>query len=110
MIDRRKLDDTMDELSFAESLSGTPLIRAAVAMVDAQRDIAMTKELYPGLAKAHGITAAAVERRMRNAIVNAVECCDHVETSLAWRRFIGGQSPTVGEVVTRLARRCSFEK
>ena len=110
MIDSRKLDDMMDELSFAESMSGTPLIRAAVAMVAAKRDIYMTKELYPALAKANGITSAAAERRMRNAISNAVDCCDRIETSFAWQRFIGGQAPTVSEVVTRLARRCSIEK
>ena len=109
MIDSRKLDEIMEDLGFAESLSGTELIRQGVAMVEAQRNIYMTKELYPALAKATGRTPAQVERNMRHAITNAVECCDWAETRMAWQQFIGGQNPTVSEVLARLARRCRVE-
>ena len=36
-----------------------------------RRPMAMTKELYPQVAKEHGTTAVAVERGMRTAIRNA---------------------------------------
>lgn len=100
MIDNKKLDEMMGRLNFAESLAGTDLIRAGVAMVEAQRDISMTKELYPALAKATGTDYKRVERNMRHAIQNAAQRGD-------WGAFIGDRKPTVSEVLARLARRCS---
>ena len=108
MVDERRLDDMMERLSFAESLAGTDLLRRAVVLMEANRGMSITKELYPALAKATGRTATQVERNMRHAISNAVRCCDWVETRVEWQSFIGGQTPTVSEVVARLARRCSI--
>lgn len=109
MIDSRKLDNLMDELSFPEGLSGTEMIRRAVERIDAERGISMTKELYPALAKAAGINAGQVERNIRSAISNAIDCCDWAETQLAWQGFMRGQAPTNREVLCRLARRCRVE-
>ena len=110
MIDTKRLDSLMDDLSFPEALAGTELIRQAVAMVEADRAMSTTKELYPALAKAAGMTADRVERNIRCAIRNAVECCDDwPETRIAWQGFVRGQAPTNREVIARLARRCRCE-
>lgn len=110
MIDTKKLDNELAELSFAESLAGTEMIRQAVIMAEAQRGISMTKELYPAIAKAAGSTSQRVERNIRAAIANAIDCCDGwPETRYAWQRFTRGQDPTNGEVIARLVRRCRVE-
>lgn len=109
MIDGRKLDELMESLSFGEALAGTDLIRRAVTIMDAKPGLFITKELYPALAKATGRSPQQVERNMRHAISNAVGCCDWLETQQAWQQFIGGQNPSVSEVVARLARRCRIE-
>lgn len=97
------LRKTMHDLSFAESLCGTRLLRRAVALHDEAPDMSTTKEMYPAIAKATGYSAQQVERSIRCAIADAVDCCDHIETRLAWQRFMAGQTPTNREVIARLA-------
>ena len=97
------LRTAMHELGFAESLRGTRLLRRAVALHDEAPDMSTTKEMYPAIAKAAGLTAHQVERSIRCAIADAVDCCEHLETRLAWQRFMGGQTPTNREVIARLA-------
>lgn len=99
MINEQKLRKTMDNLGFAERHAGTAAIRAAVTMCDAQRDIAMTKELYPALAKATGAeTAGRIERNMRHAIASARSSCED-----RWLDWMGFAAPTNCEVIRRLA-------
>lgn len=97
------LRKTMHELGFAESLRGTRLLVQAAQMHAENPDRMLTKEVYPAIGRAAGLTAGQVERNIRSAISDAVSCCGDHETSLAWRRFMGGQNPTNGEVIARLA-------
>ena len=103
MMNNGILRSTMHDLGFAESLRGTHLIRRAVELHAVNPDMSTTKELYPAIAKAAGVSKNQVERNIRTAIADAVDCCEHLETRLAWQRFMGGQTPTNREVIARLA-------
>lgn len=94
---------TMNELGFAQSLRGTRLLVRAAQMHAENPDRLLTKDVYPAIGKEAGLTAGQVERNIRSAISDAVSCCGDHETSQAWRRFMGGQNPTNGEVIARLA-------
>lgn len=101
MICNQKLNKNMDALGFRESCSGTEMIRAGVAMVDAQRSAMMCKDIYPALAKAAGTTPARVERAMRAAISAAMRS---PSWDSAWREIGGWGHPTNSEMLRRLAR------
>lgn len=101
MINEQKLRKTMDNLGFAERHAGTAALRQAVVMAEAQRDVALTKELYPAIA-ASGGNWGRVERNMRHAIRCANERCRD-----RWREWMGPAIPTNGEVIRRLAYGCS---
>lgn len=98
---RKKCNELMDGLGFKESYRGTDYFRTGVAMVCAKRNISMTKELYPALARAADTSPAAVERSMRFALEAATESpmWDH-----NWRSLGGWDHPTNNEVLRRLAR------
>ena len=94
----------MNELGHAERQSGTGYIREAVSIYE--RGMAMTKELYPALAKAAGSTPSRVERTMRHSIQSAWG-----RGSIDEQRRLFGYSvdpergvPCVSEYVARLAR------
>lgn len=101
MYSRKKCNELMDGLGFKESYRGTDYFRTGVAMVCAQRNISMTKELYPALARATDTTPAAVERCMRSALEAATES---PMWDYNWRRMGGWDCPTNSEVLRRLAR------
>lgn len=101
MINKKKLDFTMDYLGFSKRLAGTAAVAAAVEMVAQQRDIAMTKELYPALAQASGRAAwGQIERNMRYAIQEAMDNCES-----NWDAFCPGRR-TTKEVLVRMAALC----
>lgn len=106
MICKQKLNKNMDALGFRESYNGTDYIRTAVAMVDAERSAMMCKDIYPGLAKATGMTPARIERSMRTAISAAMQS---PTWERAWREMGGWGAPTNSEVIRRLARESAHE-
>lgn len=106
MINEQKLDEMMLELGHTENIKGTEYIRIAVALY--KRDMSMTKELYPAIAKAANSTPSRVERAMRHSITSAWG-----RGSLeAQRKHFGYTvhpdkgAPTVGEYIARIARVC----
>ena len=106
MICNRKLISTMDRLGFAERMSGTEYIRTGVSMIDKDRSISMTKELYPTLGRAAGKSAAAIERSIRAATESARQSpgWDSV-----WAEIGGTSRPTNAELLHRLARESRHE-
>lgn len=104
MKNAQKLDAIMLELGHDDRVIGGGLIREAALIYE--RGMSLTKDLYPGLAKAHGTTPSAVERNMRHAMEKAWSRADYP----AQQRLFGSSTnpasgrPTVGEYVARLAR------
>lgn len=103
MICKQKLYKTMDRLGYKECTKGTAYIRAAVAMVDAERSAMMCSEIYPGIARAHGDTPTRVERAMRAATAAAQR---NPAWDREWRELGGWDQPSNSEVIRRLAREC----
>jgi two-component system response regulator (stage 0 sporulation protein A) len=64
---------SLHEMSFSNTLDGYAYITSALYMAIADKSIlrAVTKRLYPDVAKEHGVTDIQVERAMRHAIANA---------------------------------------
>lgn len=104
-IDKKLMNSRLINMGFREGLAGTPMIRKAVELWEP--GTALTKSLYPALAKAFGTTMASVERAMRTAIkdvyskggnVYLAECFGYRE-----------DPPMVGDFVGRMAWMCSEE-
>ena len=91
------LTKRMTALGFAERHSGTAYIRQAVALAEERPSARLTKEIYPAIARAAGITPQAVERSMRHAVRSAWR-----EAPQEWVNFCGPRRPTNGEVVARM--------
>lgn len=105
-INEQKMDEIMLELGHTENVKGTAYLRIGAALYE--REVSMTKELYPGIAKAVNSTPSGVERAMRHSITSAWE-----RGSLdAQRKYFGYTvhpdkgTPTVGEYLARIARLC----
>lgn len=107
MINKVKLDAILLELGHDDYNRGTAYIREGVTRYsDGER--AMTREVYPGIARTRGTTASRVERCMRHSIEKAWGRGD-VEAQAKYFGFSidpGKGKPTVGEYVARLARLC----
>lgn len=105
-IDERLLDNKMIWLGFRENLTGTLLLREAVEMY--RPGMKATKDIYPALAKAHGMRPESVERNMRHAIDKAMDSA-HPDTYAECFGWMRGRKPTVTEFVGRMARVCACE-
>ncbi len=92
-------------MGFRESLSGTAMLRKAVEYWEP--GMALTKCLYPAVAKAFGITSARAERAMRTAIEDVYKRGNNVYLAecFGYRE----DAPTVGDFVGRMAWCCSEE-
>lgn len=111
MINEQKLDAVLLELGHDDFNRGTAFLREAVFRWDQQPKQAMTKELYPAIAKNHGSTASRVERCIRHSIGKAWGR----GSQEAQERYFGFSvdpdkgTPTNGEYISRLARVCAHE-
>lgn len=100
------LNENMRRLGHMEHLAGTEYLREGVRMY--HRGIGMTKELYPGIAKAFDTTPSRVERAMRHSIERAWERGDY-DTQLSMFGYTVNPAtgqPTVGEWVATMAKLC----
>lgn len=106
MINEQKMDEMLLELGHDDFNRGTAYLRRAATIYEP--GMAMTKELYPAIAKAADSTTARVERCMRHSIEKAWTR----GSTEAQRRYFGFSvsptkgAPTVGEYVARMARIC----
>ena len=101
------LDEILLDLGHRENLNGTEFIRHAVAIY--KPGMAITKELYPAIAKAAGSTPQRVERSMRHSIETAWTRGDYMTQERYFGYSVDPErgKPTVGEYVARLARICN---
>lgn len=108
-IDEKKLDEVMLELGHTENIKGTGYIRIAAALYE--RGMAMTKELYPAIAKAANTTPSGVERALRHSITSAWGR----GSTEAQLKYFGHTvhpdkgAPTVGEYLARIVRVCGAD-
>lgn len=101
------LDKTMFWMGFQEHLIGTDMLRYAVEHW--RRDMALTKELYPMIAKAFVSTPQRVERAMRHAMQVAFVLgdSDTIRDCFGNTIGVGKMAPTIGEFVARMAKVCA---
>lgn len=108
-IDKQRLEHQMVWMGFREVTQGTPMLRDAVEMW--HPGVAMTKELYPAIAKKYGTTASRAERCMRFAI----EAAAQRGNSAKWGEIFGHSvfaavdAPTVSDFISRMQRVCGRE-
>lgn len=104
MVIDEKMDEMLLELGHDDFNRGTAYLRNAVRLYEP--GMALTKELYPALAKAANTTPARVERCMRHSIEKAWMRGSEEARLRFFGNSIDPQSgrPTVGEYVARLAR------
>jgi two-component system response regulator (stage 0 sporulation protein A) len=95
-------------------IKGYHFLREAVKMVleDGSMINAITKALYPGIAKRHSTTASKVERAIRHAIDVAwtrgrIENFNQV---FGYKVFSPGDKPTNGEFIALIADKLSMER
>lgn len=108
-INGQKLDSIMLELGHRDNILGTGYLQIGAAMYE--RGMSMTKELYPGIAKAVGSTPSRVERAMRHSIETAWDR-GSMEAQLKYFGHSinpGRGVPTVGEYIARITRVCADE-
>ena len=106
MVNEQKLDDILLELGHDDFNRGTAYIREAVKTY--APGMAMTKELYPALARAVDSTPHRVERCMRHSIEKAWGRND-LNGQLkyfGWSVDPDKGRPTVSEYVARLRKLC----
>lgn len=106
-ISMQRLFRIMDGLGFAESTIGTKYIREAVEIAADLDRVMMTKHIYPAIAKAHGETAAGVERAIRTAISKATRS---PMWEWAWREIGGWNEPSNSEVIMRITREVQLDE
>lgn len=102
----QKLIRQMDALGFVEATVGTRYIREAVEIAHELDRAMMCKDIYPELAKRHGVTPAAVERAIRTAVAKAK---GSPFWDFQWREIGGWGVTTNSEVIMRLLRECQYE-
>lgn len=111
MINDEKLDDVLLQLGHDDFNRGTAYLREGVYRWDQQPGQALTKVLYPAIAKNHGTTGSRVERCMRHSIEKAWgRGCEAARTKyFGYSVDPAKGAPTVGEYISRLARVCGDE-
>lgn len=109
MVNFELLDRVLLDLGHDDFNMGTKYLREAVRIWAEENGPALTKRVYPAIAKMHNSTAARVERCMRHSIEKAWSGRGCAET----RNYVFGYSysavmgrPTVGEYIARLAAHC----
>lgn len=107
MINERDFENKLVWLGFREITSGTDMLRYAVKVWEP--GMAVSKELYPMIAKQFNSTPSRVERAMRHAIECAWERGDPgtIDSCFGYTISADKGKPTVGEFVSRMARVCA---
>lgn len=103
-INQNTRDMVMRGLGHQEKHLGTQYIRTALDLY--QPGMGVTKELYPGIARAHNTTPSRVERAIRHSIQSA---WTHSSGEVAQNIFfdsIDAAWPTNAEYIAVMARLC----
>lgn len=109
MKNEQKLAGLMRELGHDELTCGTRYLRAAIAAY--RPGMALTKELYPGIARAVNSTPQRVERCMRHSLEKAWNRGDQDAQLKYFGYSVSPETgrPRVGEYVARMAQICREE-
>lgn len=95
-------------------IKGYHFLREAVKMVvdDAEMINAITKQLYPGIAKRFNTSASKVERAIRHSIEVAWTRgrVDNFNQVFGYKVFSPGEKPTNGEFIALIADKLSIER
>lgn len=77
-LDQMKLHQLLKELGVPKKLQGYRYVAQAITMVaqDPSLALALTKQVYPAIAKKYSVSAYAVERAIRYAVEQACSRCD----------------------------------
>ena len=110
----RRVTAIIHEIGVPAHIKGYQYLREAIALVVQDMDIinAVTKVLYPTVAKKFGTTASRVERAIRHAIEVAWDRGD-LETLQKYFGYTGSNAkgtPTSSEVIAMIADRISLEQ
>lgn len=103
-INQNTRDLVMRQLGHNEMHKGTEYIRAALDMY--QPGMGITKELYPGIARAYGTTPSRVERAIRHSIGSAWSRSSGEAALRFFADNIDGGWPSNGEYIAVMARLC----
>lgn len=104
---RIQVSNMLLSLRFATKLRGYTYLREAVLLMAQDRNMSITKELYPAVAARCGATTEQVERSIRSAIQQAWDRGDRA----TWRMFLSvgedysATRPSNGTLITCLADR-----
>lgn len=107
MINTEKMDEIMLQLGHTDNIRGCQYLREGIRLYDAGCR-AMTKEVYPAIAEAHGTKPSRIERSMRHSIERAWER-GSVDAQHKWFGYTIDPNrgrPTVGEYCARMAVIC----
>ena len=108
-----RVTSLLHELGMSPGLKGYRYIHDAVllALDEPMLLHAVTKAIYPGIAKQHGTTSACVERAIRHAIEIAWERGDPSAQHRYFGHLSGGNSkPTNGAFIAVLVEALTMEK
>ena len=77
-LDQVKLHQLLKELGVPKKLQGYRYVAQAITLVaqEPALALALTKRVYPAIAKKYGVSAFAVERAIRYAVEQACSRCD----------------------------------
>lgn len=103
-INQNTRDMVMRQLGHQERLLGTTYIRTALDLYEP--GMAITKELYPGIARVHNTTPSRVERAIRHSIGTAWSRSSGEAALRFFADNIDGAWPSNGEYIAVMARLC----
>lgn len=108
-INENRMETAFRALGFRDSTCGTEMCRIAIR--EYEPGMAITKELYPIIAKRVGSTPQRVERAMRHAIESAFDRGDPliINGIFGYSMSPNKGKPTNWEFVARMARECAGE-
>jgi len=103
MRNEQKLDQILLDLGHDDFNTGTKYLRVAAMVWDGA---ALTKELYPTLARVYGTTPSRIERNIRHSIEKAWHRADWQMQEKYFGSSVNPRTgkPTNGEYIARLAR------
>ncbi len=103
----REITNVLREFCIGANLKGYNYIREAIQYRIKNPNCAVTKEMYPEVAKKFKTTASRVERAIRHAIESAWDSQKVVEV---FEKYFGNQQPTNGEFIAAIADKIRLEE
>ena len=104
----------ISRIGISARVKGFKYLTDGIGMVIEDNDLleAVTKELYPAIAKKNNTSIASVEKAIRHAIRNAWinGCFEAMENHFCSKRFQVTKKPTNSEFIAYVANRLRFSR